>query len=212
MLRGNIFITDNLQFLMTIPDDVIVISMAEVEDNIVLPCKNYITTGSCLLPPTESYIAESDGDEDLYELYYINHMNSGAAAQFINAIIAALYRAKSLLLYTPRLNCTAIVKFRKLMYILYGIGIGVDGGEPCQFDSRCIPIWLNAVYLANVIGPDEYLINYPTNKFDINAMNKLIEEYKPFGNNYETCMKEILRHQLRLKEKPATKLAIHKES
>lgn len=211
MLRGNIYITDDLNFIATIPDNIIVISMTETEDNIALPCRNCIIMGPYLLPPTESYIAEVDGDENLYEMHYANHLTNNMSKQFISAIIGALYKEKSILIYTTKLNCLSIEKFRKLMYIIYGIGVGVVGKEVCQFDPKCLPIWLDMIYIFNIIGPDEYLINYPDNSIDPNIMNKLISDYRQYGNNFNECANSILRHQIRIKEKPTTKNAIYRD-
>lgn len=210
VLKGTIYVTDNMDFVTSVPDQSVKIISLD-EDNRLNPNDPNVVIGTCLLPPIEALIAEADGDEDLYNIHYINHLNSPYVQEFIGVLISALYRGISLLLFAPQMKENiSIVKLRQHLWSLYGITIGIVGGESCSFDPRCIPIWLNMVYSANVISPYEFLIEYPENViFNNMIMNKLISEIKPVGNSYEDRVEFIKAFHSKLKNKPQTKSAIY---
>jgi hypothetical protein len=195
---------------MNVPDKTVKIISLD-EENRLSPNDPNVIVGTCLLPPIESLIAEADGDEDLYDMYYVNHLNSPFPQEFVGALMAALYRGTSLLLYAPMLKENlAISKLRKFMFILYGIGIGVVGGDQCQYDPKCIPIWLNMIYCANVICAEEFLINYPEDAaFISNVIDKLLWDLKPVGDSYDSRLSTIREYQLRLKKKPNTQQVLY---
>lgn len=211
-LSGTFYATDDLTYVQCIPDGMAKIISLD-EENTLNPNDPNVIVGVCLLPPIESLIAEADGDEDLYDIYYINHLNSPYLQEFIGALIAALYRGKNLLIYAPQMKENiSIRKLRQHMWSMYGIGIGIcglTGTENCIYDAKCIPIWLNMLYSANVIDPLEFLLNYPNNaQFNNIVMDKLIFNLKPVGNCYKDRIDFILDFQQKLKENPRTKQAI----
>lgn len=206
-MMGTIYVTDNIDFVRTIPDGTVKIISLD-EDRNLDPNDPNVIIGTCLLPPVEALIAENDGDEDLYDIHYMAYLNTPAVQQFITAIIGALFRQKSLLLYAPQLNDTnSIKKLMKFMWDLYGIGIGIVGSDvnKCCYDSRCIPIWLNMMYMDNIIDPSEFLYFYPDHVTINNmVMNKLIADIKPVCNSYEDRVYAIKNLQKKIKEKPET--------
>lgn len=209
ILTGTIYITDDLQLVRNVPDRTVKIISLD-EENRISPNEPNVIVGTCLLPPMEALIAEVDGDEDLYDAYYLNHLNEPSIQEFIGAIISALYKGISLLMYAPMMKENIFVsKLRSHLWALYGIGIGIAGGEPCQFDPRCIPIWLNMIYFANVIGPNEFLLYYPENAYmDDMIINKLIVDIKPMAESYNSRVNELKMFQQRLKKNPNVQSAI----
>lgn len=209
VLKGTIDVTDNLGLVQSIPDtSVRIISLDE--ENRISPNNPNVIIGTCLLPPMEALIAEVDGDEDLYDIHYINHLNSPYVQEFIGALISALYKGMSLLLYAPMMNENiSIRKLRQHLWSLYGIMIGVAGLEPCSYDPRCVPIWLTMMYSANVIYPEEFLLYYPEDA-SINRVliDKLMVDMRPVGNCYDDRFKVIKKYQHSIKKNPKTQMAI----
>lgn len=208
IVKGTIYMTDDLRIISIAPDDVKIISLDE--DNRISPNNPNVIVGTCLLPPMEALIAEADGDEGLYDMCYINHLNSPYIQSFIGAIISALYKGISFLVYVPSLRDTFFIsKLRIHLWTLYGISIGISNVEQCQFDIHCIPIWLNLMYFANVIDYTEYLFMYPDNtQFNNMAIDKLILDMKPFADSYESRLKVIKSFQQKLKQRENTQIAI----
>lgn len=209
ILTGTIYVTDDLQLVRSVPDRTVKIISLD-EENTISPNEPNVIVGTCLLPPMEALIAEVDGDEDLYDAYYLNHLNEPSIQEFIGAIISALYKGISLLIYAPMMKENIFVsKLRSHLWVLYGIGIGIAGGEPCQFDPRCIPIWLNMMYFANVISFNEFLLYYPENgHMDDMIINKLIVDIKPVADSYDSRLRALKIYQQRLKKNPKTQTAL----
>lgn len=209
ILKGTIYVTDDLNFVRNVPDKSVKIISLD-EDGALSPNDPNVVVGTCLLPPIEALIAEADGDEDLYDAHYLAHLNSPFVQEFIGALISALYRNTSLLLYAPMMKENiSIRKLRQHLFSLYGIMIGVVGQQPCQYDPRCIPIWLTMIYSANVIYPEEFLLNYPEDAaFNNVIVDKLLIDLRPIGDSYNDRLKTIKEFQLRLKEKPKTQMAV----
>lgn len=211
MLSGSIFITDNINLVRSTPDNVIIIYMEDMMDNgYDLQTNNRVIVGSCLLPPVDCYMAEADGNEELYNYHYTNWLLTPEIESFMGAILSLLYKNVSILIYTSQIDSVAISKFRKLIYTLYGIGIGIAGSESYYYDPSCLPMWLNILYCMNLISNDEFLIKYPNTKFSPHIIEKLCNDYQPVGNSVDDCIEEIVRHQLRLKENNTVKFAIMK--
>lgn len=187
-LKGNIFITDQLEVVQSAPSNVQVISMDEDGALDVIIGLNVIG-GTCLLPPIDAKIAESDGDEIRYDTVYSEHLLAPFQRQFISALIAYLYRGLGdILIYLPDISDTITCrKFIHHISTLYGIKIGIVGHfDPvqanCYFDETCIPMWLNMIYEVNVISPYEYLRLYPLDAIIPDyVMKKLNDDIRPYG-------------------------------
>lgn len=209
VLKGTIDVTCDINLVQSIPDSSVRIISLD-EENRISPNDPNVILGTCLLPPMEALIAEVDGDEDLYDIYYINHLNSPYVQEFIGALIAALYKGISLLLFAPMMNENiSIRKLRQHLWSLYGIMIGVAGGEPCIYDPKCIPIWLTMIYSANVIYPEEFLLYYPEDAIiSKTIIDKLMMEIKPVGISYDDRLSVIKRYHHNIKKNPNTQSAI----
>jgi hypothetical protein len=187
-LKGNIFITDQLEVIQSAPSNVQIISMDEDGAIDTIIGLNTIG-GTCLLPPIDARIAESDGDEIRYDACYSEYLLAPFQRQFISALIAYLYRGiGDILIYLPDIGETITCsKFIHFMSTLYGIKIGVVGHfdpaqSTCYFDETCIPMWLNMIYEVNVISPYEYLGMYPLDAIIPDyIMNKLNADIRPYG-------------------------------
>ena len=204
MLLGTIYITDNDQIIYQA--NLANTKIINLDEDGTLMENPAFIGGTCLLPPIDAKIAEADGNEQLYDSIYSQHLNMPFQKEFIAALIAYLYRGGNLLLYLPELgydNTTNKLIFH--MYALYGIHIGIIGNPNpaianCYYDNSCIPIWLNMIYAANVITPYEYLFKYPLDaQLPVNGpiMNKLICDIMPFADTLQDKINYILRlHQL----------------
>lgn len=209
ILKGTVYITDNLNIVMNVPDNSVrVIALDEGE--FLNPNDPNVIVGSCLLPPPEALIAEVDGDEDLYNLHYMTHFNNPYNQQFIAALIGALYQGTSLLLFTPKIKDNfTIVKLREMFWGFFGIKIGIAGVDECVYDQKCIPIWLNMIFLSDIISPNEYLIMYPSDaKLDDNCVYKVITILHLYGSCQKDRYNAVERFRKRLKSNNNTKQAI----
>lgn len=209
VLKGTIVITDDLNLVYSVPDNRIKILSLD-EDKMIDPKAPNVIQATNLLPPIEALIAESDGDEDLYNLAYFRHLNEPYNQQFIGAIIAYLYKGGSFLVFAPQLkDSIAILKLREQLWMLYGVGMGIEQSVPFELDYRCIPIWLTTVYCNSVISPYQFLMEYPVNAaISEPSMRKLIGELSPYASSYndkKNVIKEL--HQtFHKKGKPAVLL------
>ena len=213
MLTGTIFITDNEEIIRTVPlNQVKIISL---DEDGILEGSNFIG-GTCLLPPMEAKIAEADGNEQLYDSYYSNHLLLPFQQQFITALIAFLYRGGNLILYLPEIGyCNTTRKLVEHLFRLYGIHPGIIGEQNpqeanCFYDVRCIPIWLNLMICANVISAKEYLLKLPVDATINNqkVFIALIDQLQPYGQTINEKITTILRYHKLLHRNPNCRLAI----
>ena len=87
ILKGTIYITDKEEIIYTTPlnSNTKIISLDE--DGILME-NDAILVGTCLLPPIEAKIAEADGNEQLYDVIYSNHLLEPYQQQFIAAMLS----------------------------------------------------------------------------------------------------------------------------
>lgn len=216
LLKGTIYITDKEDIIYNLPysSNTKVISLDE--DGVL--AKNASTlVGTCLLPPIEAKIAEVDGNEQLYDTIYCNHLLEPYQRDFIGVIISCLYKGINLILFLPELGYTNTTdKLIFLIFKLYGIHIGFIGAQDprianCYYDETCVPMWLNSMYILSILSPLEYLYLYPINAMftDKGIMNKLIDELKPYGTCYNDQINYIIRFHKKIHVKPNSRPAIY---
>lgn len=194
LLKGNIYVTDNKNVVYAADlNTTRIIDMSEMDDRNALPENLALTRGTCLLPPVAAKIAESDGNELLFDRIYSNHLLEPDQQGFITALIAVLYQGLNVLLFLPDPGYTNTQKkFIFHMYDRYGIHIGLVGQQDpavanCYYDERCLPIWLNMMYSMMVLDPYEYLLLYPADAPLANShvMGKLIQDINPYARTFE---------------------------
>lgn len=222
ILKGSIFITSDIDVVYNYPINMQNKIISLDEDGIIQEDDVNIIGGSCLLPPINAKLAESDSDEYQYEMLYKEHLLNTYQQEFIGALIAALYKDKNLLLFLPELGYTYTRdKLCLFMFQLYGLHIGFMKFDqkagpiitvPCWYDTSATPIWLNLIYEARVIGPYEYLVNYPIDadlRSNIKIMNILINDLKPYGDSLNSKVDTIIDLHKKLHKDPKTILPIH---
>ena len=213
MLTGTIFITGNEEVIQTA--DLRRVKIISLDEDGILEEKDFIG-GTCLLPPMESKIAEADGNEQLYDLHYSNHLLLPFQQEFITAMIAFLYRGGNLILYLPEIGyCNTTKKLVEHLYRLYGIHPGIIGEQNpsdanCFYDVRCIPIWLNMMICAGIISAKEYLIKLPLDAAITNnkVMVILMDQLRPYGISMKERIDIILNYHKLLHKNPDCRLAI----
>lgn len=213
VIHGSVMITDDINLIYAIPDNTIKILSLDEEGKLNPQLPNVIQS-ICLLPPVEALIAESDGDEDLYDIAYYQHLNTPLCQQFMGAVIAYLYKGGSFMVYAPQLrDSIAILKLRKLLWTLYGIGFGIiQTNTVFELDYRCIPIWLNLMYDSNVISPYAYLMLFPLDaKIDPIHLQRLVVELAPFAGSINEAMDHIedLRTKIQENNTKPVRMGIH---
>ena len=207
-LTGTITITTNDAVLYNSP----LLPMTKIismdEDNVLRMTENVIG-GTCLLPPIEAKIAEIDGNLMAFEQIYADHLSAPFQHEFIAALVSYLYKGGHIIIFLSELGYTNTLKvFLGLMWQLYGIHIGLVGSQDpvegsCFYDERCIPMWLNDIYMANVISPFDYLVQYPldaelNNEF---ILEKLTIEIKPYGKKTKEEKIEYIKYLHKLLHK-----------
>lgn len=215
-LKGTIYITDSLDVLYNIQLNGMTKIISLDEDNVLDMESKDIIGGTCLLPPIEANIAEVDGNELLYNEAYSNHLLLPYQQQFISALIAFLYKGGNLILFLPELGYTNTTeKLVEHLFRIYGLHPGVIGQQNpllanCYYDAKCIPIWLNLIFTANVISAYEYLYMYPEDASISNTsiMNRLIQEIKPFGGTMNERVNYIVRYHKLIHKNPNVMPAI----
>lgn len=209
-LRGTIYITDNLEYIYNLPVNGMTKIVSLDEDEVLDSNNANVIGGTCLLPPMEAKIAEADGNEQMYDTVYSNHLLSPFQQQFIAALIAFLYKGGNLVLFLPELGYTnTMEKFIFHLFRLYGIHVGLIGHQNpqianCYYDTSCIPIWLNMIYTADVISPWEYLYMYPVDAAITNqaVMNKLIHEIRPYAGTMNEMFEYIKKLHRKIHKNP----------
>lgn len=212
ILKGDISLTDNIQAVREIlysnnPQ----VKIVTLEEDGMLPLNHpNVLSGACLLPPIDALIAEADGDENLFDSIYFEHFNQPFQFQFIAALMTALYLGTNLILFIPELDTNVPMKLKQHFYLRYGIDLGIVGLKPCQYDPKCIPMWLQFIYVVNGISARELLYYYPVNAvIPPNMMDKLLVELKPYGKSLQDKENYILYLCSRYKEKPNLKTVLH---
>lgn len=215
MLKGNIYITDNINVIKN--SNLSLIKVIIMDDDYEDALTKDMIIGTILLPPIEAKIAEVDGDERKYDYIYSSYLLKQEVERYIAAIIAFLYKGGSLMIYISDMEYTNTKKkFVQLFYKLYGIHIGnIESQDPqeanCYYDDRCLPMWMNLIFLANVIYPEEYLYMYPLDaSIPDNIMNKLMDTMMPIGDTINDRIKVIENYRARLKVIPQLEIPIRR--
>ena len=216
VIKGTAYITDNPEIIYNTPmnSNTRIVSLDEDD---VLVKNDAIITGSCLLPPVQAKIAEADGNEQLYDTIYMNHLLEPYQQQFISALISFLYKGGNLIFFLPEIGYTnTMEKFIALMYSRYGIHIGLIGHQNPAVanwycDERCIPMWANMIYSVRVIDAYEYLYMYPVDApLGINnrIMELLLEDICPFEETLNQKMEYIVELHKKIHKNPKIRPAI----
>ena len=178
-----------------------------------------IIPGTCLLPPPEAKIAEADGNEALYDMVYSSHLLEPFQQEFMAALIAYLFKGGNLILFLPEIGYTYTQeKLIQHIWNAYGLHIGLIGSpDPNKAnwyaDEKCIPIWLNLIYLADVMSPEAFLYYYPVDAVLNNqsVLAKLIDELKPYGESINDQINAIDRYKKSIKENPKATMLLRRE-
>lgn len=200
---GRIDITNNCDLVYGVLRDpsspIIVIDMDEEMDPNIPRNHPRVIGGGCLLPPMEGLIAAADGEVEVFRTIYAEHFVSPFVDSYVGALIIALMSGKQLLIsYNDELGI--VNEFINIVFMRYGIKIGVIGESEMSLDMSCVPVWLQYMYRDNIITGMEFLFNYPVNtKINEIMMQKLITEIVPPGKDQAG---EIYRMVQLLKQTP----------
>ena len=204
MLKGTMYITDNEDVIYTAPTTTGNVKIVSLDEDGILNRDPSILVGTCLLPPVDAMIAEADGNEQLYDTIYSNHLLEPYQQQFISALLAYLYIGGNLLLFLPELGTCTKEKLVYHLYAKYGIHPGIIGSQdPYKanwvIDLKCIPLWLNMIYTVHAISAYDFLKAYPADAQINNpvVLRELVMELHPYEETYNEKVDNILRlHKL----------------
>lgn len=210
-LKGTIFITNDIEMVRNA--NLNTTKIISLDEDCILgePSKSMVY-GTCLLPPIQSKQAESDGDEQAYNMYYTNMLLEPYQQAFVSAIISCLFCNEiMLLLFLPSDGYTYTTeKLVEHLYKIYGIHPGIIGAQNpvyanCYYDERCIPIWLNLMYsVSEIISPEQYLYLYPQDAVINNesVMMKLVRDIAPLGDSIQEKINAINSYRAKLQISP----------
>ena len=215
ILKGTIFLTDDPQVIYN--SDLNITKIISLDEDGFLMDNPAFVVGTCLLPPPEAKIAEVDNNEQLYDVCYNSHLLEPFQQQFMGAVIASLYSGYTIIIFLPEMGYTYTrEKIVQHIWTLYGIHIGFIGAQDptvanCFYDEKCAPIWMNMIYLADVMDSTAFLYYYPADAVINNTAvkSKLIFEMQPYGNTVQEKEKEIERFRRRLHDNKNVKQVIH---
>lgn len=213
-LKGHIDITDNLDFITDLLMNPIVNTLIINLDEDRHLKGNNVVGGAILLPPPEAVMAEIDGDEQSYDIIYNNYFSQPLINQFMMGVINYLYNGGNLVMYFPSLDTSetkTISKLLNMIWMRYGIGIGIVGQAPGAYNEQYIPLWLNKLYEAGTIDGRTFLRMYPINtNIEEPNLERLVQEIRPYAENYQKQVEYIYRLVKVYKEKPNIRLGIYK--
>ena len=209
ILKGSINITDNLMFVrevMYTPNSNVKIITLDELGSVPTDHPN-VLSGTCLLPPIDALIAEADGDEASYNNIYMTYFAEDPyISEFVAALIIYLYNGGDLLLYYPELDTNTVPKLSWILWIRYGIDIGIINQRPHQYDLSSLPIWLNEIYFRGAMNSREYLRLMPYEAMVCMQNNAIIDrllyDISPVGDNIQQKIDFIIDLCKKLKEKP----------
>lgn len=220
-LSGTIYLTDREDIVYNAPMNPIpglgmgTIIVSLDEDDVLIKAANIIG-GLCLLPPIPCKIAESDGNEQLYDTLYASHLMEPVQQEFMAALISVLYRGGNIIFFLPDLDYDYTKeKLIEHLFRTYGLHVGlINHPNPmvanCYYDEKCIPIWINLMYSVGSINGYDYLRIYPSDAIINNqaVINRLLDELNPYGNSIAEQQNYLIRlHQL-LHKDPRIKMAV----
>lgn len=215
ILKGDISITDNIQFVReilysNIPNTKII----SLDETNVIPLEHpNVIGGTCLLPPIDALIAEADGDEIMFDQHYSELFITPFVDQFVGALIVSLMSGTNLLLYYPELDTNIAPKLMEQFWRRYGIGIGIINQKPKVYDESCIPIWLGYAYTLKAINGRDYLYAYPVGcAIPDHILQYLIMEISPVANNYDERVQYIYSLVEKFKKKPNLVIPIFEDN
>lgn len=213
ILQGTIYLTDREEIIYNAPT--MGTKIVSLDEDGILMQNDSILVGTCLLPPIESKIAEADGNEQMYDAYYEQHLNEPFQQEFVAALISYIYKGGNILMFLPAMDNYTKEKLIFFMYKVFGIHIGVIGDPNpmncnCFYDERCIPIWLNLMYSVEVLTPYEYLALYPldaqlNNQF---ILEKLLSQINPYADTIKKKIDTILQLHKLLHKNPKIRPAL----
>lgn len=208
-LSGHIDITDNIQFVTDlIMNPVHGMVIINLDEDVRLKGDNVIG-GAELLAPPDAMQAEVDGDEQLYDAIYLNYFNQPNINQYMMGIVHFLYEGGSIVMYYETLDINGsktIAKLLNIIWMKYGIGVGIAGQAPGRFNEQYLPLWLSLLYQAGSIGVDQFLAQYPVGvAIDDSTMIRLIQEIHPYSADNRKYIYDLIKLR---KQKPRVKQGI----
>lgn len=214
-LQGNITITDNVNMVTDLainpPNGIMIVNLDEFTEF----QGNNVIGGVALLPPPEAIMAQVDGDAQSYEMIYSNYFyNEPYIRTFMSAIIGYLHNGGSIIFYYPSLDTNespTIQTLLNMIYIQYGIGIGIVGVSDCKYNFAYLGFWVSLLYLENIISLKDFIKYFPKeDNIDYVTMDKLIFEIAPYGETFEEQANYIKSFIRKVKDKPNLKQGIYK--
>lgn len=211
-LRGTMYITDDINIIYNAPVAMGTKIINLDEDGILDSNNPYTIGGTCLLPPIDAKIAESDGDERRYDAIYSDHLRKEFQYNYIVALMAYVFKGGNLIFFLPEFGDNTREKLVYHLFGLYGIHIGhINDPDPNKSswytDNRFQPLWLDMLLYGGIITGFDYLKLLPVDAMrsignNQNILNILINQIHPYGLNIESQIHYLIDYGYKLHKNP----------
>ena len=187
MLKGSIYVTDDMEMAMNLSFSHVIICISDESHNYQDFIKSTkANVASVLLPPPEAVMMELDNNLQGFKESYYMHLSQKEPTAFISLILRAIYNGRNILLYLTKQESqlSYINVFMQFFHEFFGITIGTQF-NPYYFDTRFYPVVLNMLFLNDLMTAEEYILELPKDIF-INVPDiviKLAKELNPYVAN-----------------------------
>lgn len=181
-IKGNIYITTDINLIMSIADDVNnpteIVFIGEPDQNLVKRIRGII--GSVILPSYNTVRAILDNNPNFVNMYK-KDLSQEYPMTFLATIIKALIMGKNILLYMTKDEHEMYFSvLQSFILETFGIVIGNEQKQPAysnKFDANVC----NILYSFSLMTMPEYMFSYPINmEIPQNIIRKMIYEYNPY--------------------------------
>lgn len=172
-----------------------------------------VIMGTLLLPNTEILWAEIDGDEYKFKGLYFDLLSLPVVQDFIFTLIGYLFNGGNIVFYIPKdlKDSNSINFLYDFFWKAYGLHISTGPQDNFVFDPKCIPMYINGIYMLGIIDPYDFLMMYPKDiVIDQNTIMKLCLDMNPYVDNNDYKEKvlfiENIRKEMLSKDIPIKKI------
>lgn len=183
MLTGTMYFTTDINIINNSLNatNVCILDLNEM-GSILDPNHPKVIPATLLLPPPDALLAEIDGNLDLFQSIYLQHLFSDDVIEFIAVILLYLLKSGHVILFISQIPEDSVWLNTLLNYFKLnnGIQIGLSLEVPYFYDIRFNSTNSNILYLCNCINANEYLMyDDPNVLIPPETLSKLMYELQP---------------------------------
>lgn len=211
MIKGDIYITDNINILRQYSvDPSIQVVFLDEETDVDQQLLN-ITNGICggaLLPDPMSVLLQVEQGIEPFEQNYFNYLNMFEPTSLVLILLKVLCNGRNILLYVDPAHADRFLpSLLKYFKLFWGLSIGILGSNiPSVFDINFIPKISEMLYLYDLCTINELFLYVPSGyHFTQNVIIKLSNEVNPYISNSMPTLEEYEKYFYNYKEQVKNK-------